>query len=70
MKYPYTKTEEHKDLLIRVLVIKTAKILATIYAMCEIRDINSYEFMIEYLNGSIKSIPLQGQKAIGAVATA
>ena len=39
--------------------IKTLEILATIYSTCEIRGINSYTFMRDYLDGKIDSIPEQ-----------
>ena len=39
--------------------IKTLEILATIYSTCEMRGINSYTFMRDYLDGKIDSIPEQ-----------
>ena len=47
--------------------IKTTEILATVYATCEMRGVNPCEFMIDYLNGRIRSIPLPEYKTMGAI---
>ena len=49
--------------------IWTTGILATIYATCELRGINPYEFMVDYLGGRLKSIPMpEGQVCTAAAA--
>ena len=46
--------------------IQTTEILATIYATCGLRGINPYEFMVDYLSGRQKPIPLPEKQACTA----
>ena len=50
--------------------IKTAEILATIYAACRVRGINPYTFMKDYLDGKIDTVPLPQDFMIPVLATA
>ncbi len=37
--------------------LETTETMATIYATCQLRRVNPYHFIIDYLNGRINSIP-------------
>ena len=37
--------------------LETTETLATIHATCQLRRVNPYHFIIDYLNGRINSIP-------------
>lgn len=53
--------------------LETTETMATIYATCEMRRVNPYHFLIDYLNGRINSIPKPPSpscKKTAAVATA
>ena len=49
--------------------IRTTEILATIHSTCELRGTDPYWFMMEYLSGRLKSIPMpERQVCTAAVA--
>ena len=48
--------------------IRTTEILVTIHSTCELRGIDPYRFMVDYLGGRLKSIPMPERQACTAVA--
>ena len=48
--------------------IQTTEILTTIYSTCELRGIDPYRFMVDYLSGRLKSIPMPERQACTAAA--
>ena len=48
--------------------IRTTEILMTIYSTCEMRGVNPYTFMIDYLGGGLKTIPMPTTGPIAAAA--
>ncbi|MYC80412.1 MAG: transposase, partial [Cenarchaeum sp. SB0661_bin_35] len=44
--------------------IKTTEILATIYATCNVRGVNPYHFVKDYLDGNIDTIPLPQESMV------
>ena len=50
--------------------IETTEIITTVYSTCELRGVNPYTFMADYLGGRTKSIPMPEKEHACAVAAA
>ena len=49
---------------VQTVASRPPKILATIYAACNVRGVNPYHFIKDYLDGKVDTIPLPQESMV------